>query len=78
MIMLKGNFWHTYFIFSKIFSSDPTVEQSGFLTLSVSAANSNSYFKLPYFFEISDNSDFTFHLDFDDQKYFQGEYRLVT
>ncbi len=67
--------------FPKFFHPDPTVKrQSGFLTPSVSATNSNSYFKLPYFFEISDNSDFTFSPRFynDQKNIFQGEYRLVT
>ena len=67
--------------FPKFFHPDPTVKrQSGFLTPSVSANNSNSFLKLPYFFEISDNSDFTFSPRFyDNQKnIFQGEYRLLT
>ena len=67
--------------FPKFFHPNPTVKrQSGFLTPSVSANNSNSFLKLPYFFEISDNSDFTFSPRFyDNQKnIFQGEYRLLT
>ena len=67
--------------FPKFFHPDPTVKrQSGFLTPSISAANSNSYFKIPYFFEISENSDFTFSPRiYDKQKnIYQGEYRLLT
>ena len=67
--------------FPKFFHPDPTVKrQSGFLTPSISAANSNSYFKIPYFFEISENSDFTLSPRiYDKQKnIYQGEYRLLT
>ncbi len=69
------------FYFPKFFHPDPTVErQSGFLTPTVSTTNSNSFIKLPYFFEISSNSDLTLSPRFyDNQKnIFQGEYRLVT
>ncbi len=67
--------------FPKFFHPDPTVKrQSGFLTPSISANSLNGYVKTPYFFEISDNSDFTFSPRFyDNQKtLFQGEYRLLT
>ena len=65
--------------FPKFYHPDPTVErQSGFLTPNIDANNSNSFISLPYFFAISDNSDFTLSPRFyDNQKsIYQGEYRL--
>ena len=67
--------------FPKFFHPDPSVERrSGFLTPTFSANNSNSYFKIPYFFEIADNSDFTLSPRFYDnsETILQGEYRLMT
>ncbi len=69
------------FYFPKFFHPDPSVKrQSGFLTPSISAQNTNSFVKLPYFFAISDNSDFTLspRLYDNSQNLYQGEYRLVT
>ena len=66
--------------FPKFFHPDPTVKRrSGFLTPSFSAG-SDSYFKIPYFFEISDNSDFTLSPRFyeNEKTILQGEYRLIT
>ncbi len=67
--------------FPKFFHPDPSVKrQSGFLAPTISTNNSSSYLKLPYFFEISDNSDFTLSPRFYDnnRNIFQGEYRLLT
>tara|TARA_B100000989_G_scaffold282825_1_gene248229 strand:+ start:13124 stop:15526 length:2403 start_codon:yes stop_codon:yes gene_type:complete len=67
--------------FPKFFHPDPSVErQSGFLAPTISTNNSSSFLKLPYFFEISDNSDFTLSPRFYDNNrtIFQGEYRLLT
>jgi LPS-assembly protein len=67
--------------FPKFFHPDPTVErQSGFLAPSISTNNSSSFLKLPYFFEISENSDFTLSPRFYDNErtILQGEYRLLT
>ena len=85
LIKYKNAFLKLYDVpilyFPKFFHPDPSVErQSGFLTPSISTNNSNSYLKLPYFFEISDNSDFTLSPRFYDNErsIFQGEYRLLT
>ena len=67
--------------FPKFFHPDPTVKrQSGFLAPSLLTQNTNSYLKTPYFFAISESSDFTFSPRFyDNQKnIYQGEYRKVT
>ena len=67
--------------FPKFFHPDPTVKrQSGFLAPSILTQNSTSYLKTPYFFAISESSDFTFSPRFyDNQKnIYQGEYRKVT
>jgi LPS-assembly protein len=69
------------FYFPKFFHPDPTVKrQSGFLTPTVSAAKSNNYFQVPYFFAISENSDFTFspRVYGDLKNLYQGEYRNIT
>ena len=69
------------FYFPKFFHPDPTVErQSGFLTPTVSAEKSNNYIKVPYFFAISENSDFTFspRVYGDLKNLYQGEYRKIT
>ncbi len=85
LIKYKNAFLKLYDVpilyFPKFFHPDPSVKrQSGFLTPSISTNNSNSYLKLPYFFEISDNSDFTLSPRFYDNErsIFQGEYRLLT
>ena len=67
--------------FPKFFHPDPSVErQSGFLTPSISTNNTSSFFSIPYFFEISSNSDFTLSPRFYDNNktIYQGEYRLLT
>ncbi len=67
--------------FPKFFHPDPTVKrQSGFLVPSLLTQNTNSYLKTPYFFALSDDSDFTFSPRFYDnqENIYQGEYRKVT
>ena len=68
--------------FPKFFHPDPTVKrQSGFLIPTFSQSNnSDSYFKLPYFFALSENTDFTFtpRIYNDDKAVYQGEYRHYT
>ena len=67
--------------FPKFFHPDPTVKrQSGFLAPSILTQNSASYLKTPYFFALSESSDFTFSPRFyDNQKnIYQVEYRKVT
>tara|TARA_B100001063_G_C16771326_1_gene561812 strand:- start:1780 stop:4167 length:2388 start_codon:yes stop_codon:yes gene_type:complete len=67
--------------FPKFFHPDPTVDrQSGFLAPSILTQNSKNYLKTPYFFVLSENTDFTFSPRFyDDQdNIYQGEYRKVT
>ncbi len=67
--------------FPKFFHPDPSVKrQSGFLAPSILTQNSASYLKTPYFFALSESSDFTFSPRFyDNQKnIYQGEYRKVT
>ena len=67
--------------FPKFFHPDPTVKrQSGFLTPVFSTQNTNGYLKLPYFFAISESSDFTFSPRFYDnsKNLYQGEYRKIT
>lgn len=67
--------------FPKFFHPDPSVErQSGFLTPLYSSKKKNNYLKLPYFFAISENSDFTFSPRFYDNQsnLYQGEYRKKT
>ena len=67
--------------FPKFFHPDPTVKrQSGFLAPSILTQNTASYLKTPYFFAISESSDFTFSPRFyDNQKnIYQGEYRKVS
>ena len=67
--------------FPKFFHPDPTVKrQSGFLAPSLLTQNSSNYIKTPYFFALSESSDFTFSPRFyDNQKnIYQGEYRKVT
>ena len=67
--------------FPKFFHPDPTVKrQSGFLAPKLLSQNSTSYLQTPYFFAISESSDFTFSPRFyDNQKnLYQGEYRKVT
>ncbi len=66
--------------FPKFFHPDPTVKrQSGFLAPSINSQNSASYIKTPYFFAISESSDFTFSPRFysDEKNIYQGEYRKV-
>ncbi len=69
------------FYFPKFFHPDPTVKrQSGFLTPTFSAEKSNNYIQVPYFFAISENSDFTFspRVYGDLKNLYQGEYRKIT
>jgi LPS-assembly protein len=68
------------FYFPKFFHPDPTVKrQSGFLTPSFSAQNTGGYLTLPYFFAISENSDFTLtpRIYDNSKNLYQGEYRKV-
>ena len=67
--------------FPKFFHPDPTVKrQSGFLAPSILTQNTNSYLKAPYFFALSESTDFTFSPRiYDNQEnIYQGEYRKVT
>tara|TARA_B100000989_G_scaffold127253_1_gene94467 strand:- start:6037 stop:8436 length:2400 start_codon:yes stop_codon:yes gene_type:complete len=67
--------------FPKFFHPDPTVKrQSGFLAPSLLTQNAASYLKTPYFFALTESSDFTFSPRFyENQKnIYQGEYRKVT
>ena len=66
--------------FPKFFHPDPTVKrQSGFLAPSILSQNSADYLKTPYFFAISEDSDFTFSPRFysDRKNLYQGEFRKV-
>ena len=66
--------------FPKFFHPDPTVKrQSGFLAPSILSQNSSNYVKTPYFFAISESSDFTFSPRFYDnqENIYQGEFRKV-
>ncbi len=66
--------------FPKFFHPDPTVKrQSGFLAPSILSQNSTDYIKTPYFFAISEDSDFTFSPRFysDQKNIYQGEFRKV-
>ena len=61
--------------FPKFFHPDPTVKrQSGFLAPSILSQNSADYLKTPYFFAISEDSDFTFSPRFysDQKNIYQG------
>ena len=67
--------------FPKFFHPDPTVKrQSGFLVPSILTQNTTSYLTTPYFFAISESSDFTFSPRFynNEKNIYQGEYRKVT
>ena len=67
--------------FPKFFHPDPTVKrQSGFLTPTLRTQNASSYLRTPYFFAISQNSDFTISPRFyeNNKNIYQGEYRYVT
>ena len=67
--------------FPKFFHPDPTIKrQSGFLTPTLRTHNKSSYLRTPYFFAISENSDFTFSPRFyeNSKNIYQGEYRYVT
>ena len=67
--------------FPKFFHPDPTIKrQSGFLTPTLRTHNKSSYLRTPYFFAISENSDFTFSPRFyeNNNNIYQGEYRYVT
>ena len=67
--------------FPKFFHPDPSVKrQSGFLAPSITTQNSSSYLKTPYFFALSESTDFTFSPRiYDNQEnIYQGEYRKVT
>ncbi len=67
--------------FPKFFHPDPTVKrQSGFLAPTISSQNSTNYLKTPYFFAISESSDFTLSPRFysDEKNIYQGEFRKVT
>ena len=66
--------------FPKFFHPDPTVKrQSGFLAPSLLTQNSANYVSTPYFFAISESSDFTFSPRFynDQQSIYQGEFRKI-
>jgi len=66
--------------FPKFFHPDPTVErQSGFLSPIISFENNQNFISLPYFFAISENSDFTFSPRIYDnfENIYQGEYRRI-
>ena len=67
--------------FPKFFHPDPSVDrQSGFLTPTLTSKNSENYLQVPYFFAISENSDFTFtpRLYENSKNLYQGEYRKLT
>ncbi len=67
--------------FPKFFHPDPTVKrQSGFLAPSLLTKNASSYLNTPYFFALTESSDFTFSPRFYDnqENIYQGEYRKVT
>ncbi|MDA8548090.1 LPS assembly protein LptD [Candidatus Pelagibacter bacterium] len=67
--------------FPKFFHPDPSVKrQSGFLTPSVATENNSNYISVPYFFALSENSDFTFspRLFNNLENLYQGEYRKLT
>ena len=60
------NIYDVPVIYFQNFHPDPTVKrQSGFLTPAfVTSNNLGNYFKVPYFFAISENRDFTFLQEF--------------
>ena len=67
--------------FPKFFHPDPSVKrQSGFLTPTIVNQNDSNYLNVPYFFALSENSDFTFSPRFYDnlENLYQGEYRKIT
>ncbi len=67
--------------FPKFFHPDPTVKrQSGFLAPSIISQNSSNFLKIPYFFVLSESSDFTFSPRFynNQQDIYQGEYRKIS
>ena len=67
--------------FPKFFHPDPTVErQSGFLVPTIESKKNDSFITTPYFFAISNNSDFTLSPRFysNQKNLYQGEYRYVT
>jgi LPS-assembly protein len=64
--------------FPKFFHPDPTVKRkSGFLTPMINSNKTSGYLKLPYFFALSDSSDFTLTPRIYDNfnNLYQGEYR---
>ena len=64
--------------FPKFFHPDPTVKRkSGFLTPTINSQKSEGYINIPYYFVISDSSDFTFFPRIYDnlKNIYQGEYR---
>ena len=67
--------------FPKFFHPDPSVKrQSGFLTPAIATGNNSNYLSFPYFFALSENSDFTFSPRFYNNLHnlYQGEYRKIT
>lgn len=67
--------------FPRFFHPDPTVKrQSGFLAPKISAQNSESFLQIPYFFALSESSDFTFspRIYENNQNILQGEYRKIS
>ena len=67
--------------FPKFFHPDPTVKrQSGFLVPTIESKKNDSFLTTPYFFAISNNSDFTLSPRFysNQKNLYQGEYRYVT
>ena len=69
------------FYFPKFFHPDPTVKrQSGFLIPSMaSSSNSGNSIKIPYFFALADNKDFTMspRIYFNNEILIQNEYRHI-
>jgi LPS-assembly protein len=67
--------------FPKFFHPDPTIKrQSGFLTPTLTSTKSSTYFNIPYYFAISDDSDLTFSSRIYDNldNLYQTEYRKET
>ena len=65
--------------FPRFFHPGPSVDrQTGFLTPQIALENSSSYFNLPYYIAIADNSDLTFSPRFyeNQEVVYQTEYRI--
>jgi LPS-assembly protein len=66
--------------FPKFFHPDPDVKRkSGFLVPGIQSSSNSSYFKLPYFWAISDNKDATFSPRFysEEKILIQNEFRQI-